>query len=400
MNILFLSVGNIESICENGLPTDLLRQFRDNGHNLYIVSTREKRNNLPTKFISEGGVSFLSIKIGNITNTNFIEKGISTMMVESAFLRGIKRYLKHVTFQLIVYSTPPVTFAKAIYYIKERDGAKTYLWLKDIFPQNAVDLNIFNKSSYLYRYFRKKEKKLYSISDFIGCMSQANKDYILKNNPEISRDAAEVCPNCIDPLCVYIDNIRNIEIRSKYGIPHDKTIFIYGGNLGKPQGVDFLIEILKSNKDNNLAYFIIVGSGSEYNKLKNYFDNGSQKNAQLIFHLPKTDYNKLLNACDVGLIFLDKRFTIPNFPSRLLNYMQESMPILAATDVNTDIGRIIEEANFGFWCESKDVTEFNRILEKLYDKKIRQKMGKNSRQYLEDHYTAKHSYDIIMNHFI
>ena len=36
------------------------------------------------------------------------------------------------------------------------------------------------------------------------------------------------------------------EIRKKYKLPIDKTIFIYGGNLGKPQGIDFLVKCLES----------------------------------------------------------------------------------------------------------------------------------------------------------
>ena len=30
-------------------------------------------------------------------------------------------------------------------------------------------------------------------------------------------------------------------IRKKYAIPSDKTVFVYGGNLGKPQGISFLM---------------------------------------------------------------------------------------------------------------------------------------------------------------
>ena len=115
--------------------------------------------------------------------------------------------------------------------------------------------------------------------------------------------------------------------------------------------------------------------------------------------LPKDDYEVLANACDVGLIFLDHRFTIPNFPSRLLSYMQASMPVLAATDGNTDIGQVIEQGEFGFWCKSNDVEHFNKKALKLCNVELRKQMGINARSYLENNYTAKHSYEIIMSHF-
>jgi len=161
----------------------------------------------------------------------------------------------------------------------------------------------------------------------------------------------------------------------------------------------FLIECLKANKTNEQVYFVIAGSGTEFNKLKAFFINEQPNNAQLFEQLPKNDYEILANSCDVGLIFLDKRFTIPNFPSRLLSYMQASMPVLAATDINTDIGQVIEQGEFGYWCESSDVEQFNKKVQQLCDRELRRKMGVNSRRYLEENYTAKHSYEIIMSHF-
>lgn len=399
MNILFLSIGKFNNIEDRGIYTDLLRQFRNNGQTVYIASPRERRLNLPTEYIIENGVHLLKIKIGNITKTNIIEKGITTIMIETLFLKHIKKFFNNVRFDLVLYSTPPITFERVIRYIKKRDNAKSYLLLKDIFPQNAVDLGMFSKSNPIYHYFRNKEKKLYKISDYIGCMSPANVDYILRHNPEISPEIVEVCPNSIEPLYLEKNEETTIEIRKKFNIPLDKTVFIYGGNLGKPQGVDFLIECLRTNKSNYKVYFVIVGSGTEFNKLKVYFDSENPSNAQLFPQLPKDDYELLVNSCDVGLIFLDSRFTIPNFPSRLLSYMQASMPVLAATDVNTDVGKVVMENKFGLWCESGNIKEFNEKLKQLCDITLRKKMGENARRYLEENYTSKHSYDIIMKHF-
>jgi glycosyltransferase involved in cell wall biosynthesis len=399
MNILFLTMVNLINLNQQNIYTDLLRQFRNNGHNVYVICPREKRFNLPTEYVIEEGVKFLRIRIGNITKTNVVEKGISTIMIEKLFLKAIKKYINNIRFDLVIYSTPPITFEKVIRYIKNRNGARSYLLLKDIFPQNAVDLNMLNKKSPIYWYFRNKEKRLYKNSDYIGCMSKANVDYVLKNNPEICPDKVEVCPNSIEPLTIKIDESKKTEIRTKYGIPLDKTVFIYGGNLGKPQGVDFLIECLKANKLNGQVFFVIAGSGTEFNKLKTFIENEQLVNVKLFAQLPKNDYELLVSSCDVGLIFLDKRFTIPNFPSRLLSYMQASIPVLATTDVNTDIGRVIENGNFGLWCESRDVNEFNKKLYELCNLELRKEMGKNAREYLENNYTVRHSYEIIMKHF-
>lgn len=399
MNVLFLSIGRLNSIEDRGLYTDLLRKFRDKGHNIYVTCPRERKLKKPTELSIENGVKFLRVKTGNITKTNIIEKGITTIRIEDLFLKAIKNYFKDVKFDLVLYTTPPITFEKVIRFIKKRDNAKTYLLLKDIFPQNAVDLGMFSNKSIIYKYFRKKEKKLYDISDFIGCMSKANVDFILNQNPNIVEERVEVCPNSIEPIDININEGLKIDIRKKYNIPLDKIVFIYGGNLGKPQGIDFLIDCLKVNSNNKNVYFVIAGSGTEYQKLKKYFENESPPNAKLFKQLPKADFEMLVNSCDVGLIFLDKRFTIPNFPSRMLSYMQASIPVLAATDPNTDIGKVIEEGNFGYWTISDDVQKFNEKLNKLCDKKLRRILGKNARKYLEENYTVNHTYNIIMKHF-
>lgn len=402
MNILFLTLKDFETIQYSNIYTDLMREFVKNNHKVYIVSPTEKRKQQKTYLIDDGNCKILKLQIGNIQKTNIIEKGISTLTLESKFQKGIKDFFSDIKFDLVIYSTPPITLQKAVTYVKKRDNAKTYLLLKDIFPQNAVDLGMIKKNGIrglLYGYFRTKEKSLYQQSDYIGCMSQANVDFVLQNNPQISPKAVEVCPNSIEPQKIDKDVRKTAEIKDKYKIPDDKTVFIYGGNLGKPQGIDFLIECLRANKDNNQVYFVIAGSGTEFTKLNNFIKGEKIVNVQLFAELPKEDYEVLANSCDVGLIFLDKRFTIPNFPSRLLSYMQASMPVLAATDVNTDIGQIIEQGRFGLWCESSDVKQFSNKLNKMCNKELREKMGKNSREYLENNYTVKQAYEIIMSHF-
>ena len=402
MNVLFLSLGRYWSIKESEGYTDLLREFIKHGDKVYILSPTERREGKRTQLIKEDHSIILKVKTGNIQKTNFIEKGISTVLIETQFLKAIKKYFKNVHFNLVLYPTPPITFVKVVEYIKRRDGAKTYLLLKDIFPQNAVDIGIMTISGVkglLYKYFRNKEKKLYRISDTIGCMSPANVQYVLNHNPEVEKDKVEVCPNVIEIVDKSVDVETRNKIRSKYGIPLDKMVFVYGGNLGQPQGIDFLVECLKSQKENQNVFFFIIGDGTEFCKLEKYYQCHNQQNFQLMKRLPKEDYDTVIAACDVGLIFLDYRFTIPNFPSRLLGYIQAKLPVLAVTDTNTDIGNVIVDGGFGWWCESNKIECFNRLID-IIVKADTKKLGEIAYQYLQDNYTAEKGYDIIQKRII
>ena len=397
MNVLFLSLGRYSSINESEGYTDLLREFIRHGDKVYILSPVEKRDGTESKVIEEKNSVILWVKTGNITKTNFIEKGISTVMIESQFLRAIKEHFSDVRFDLVLYPTPPITFVKVVEYIKKRDGAKTYLLLKDIFPQNAVDIGIMTKrglKGLLYKYFRNKEKKLYRISDTIGCMSPANVKYVLDHNPEVNSSKVEVCPNVIEVVDKSIDEDTRVAIREKYGIPKEKRVFVYGGNLGRPQGIEFLIECIKDQKDNEKAFFFIVGDGTEYSKLEEFYNSSHQYNFTLMKRLPKEDYDTVVAACDIGLIFLDHRFTIPNYPSRLLGYMQAKLPVLACTDLNTDIGKVITEGGFGWWCESNSVEEFGEIIEQVLESST-ESLGEAAYRYLQDNYTVENGYNII-----
>ena len=76
--------------------------------------------------------------------------------------------------------------------------------------------------------------------------------------------------------------------------------------------------------------------------------------------------------------------------------MQAKIPVLACTDRNTDIGKVIEEAKFGWWSESKDVQDFSNIVKGVSEEQIKQ-FGLNGYQYLKENYSVEQAYDIIMN---
>lgn len=395
MNIIFLTLVEINSVEERGTYSDLLRKFRNEGHNITIVTPVERRKGISTNFKKKEDVSILQVKTFNIQKTNIIEKGIGTLAIEYQFLSAIKKYLSDTKFDLILYSTPPITFGKVIEFIKKRDNAYSYLLLKDIFPQNAIDMKMLKESGFIHKQFVKKEKKLYQISDTIGCMSPANVAFVLKHNPDVNPQKVEVNPNTIEPVTFNYSEEEKSSIRMKYAVPVDKKVLVYGGNLGKPQGLVFLLETIKETKNED-AFFLIVGDGTEFSRINTWFDHNQPTNAKLLQRLPKEDYDKLLAACDIGLIFLDKDFLIPNFPSRLLSYLEMNIPVLAATDPNTDIGDIIEANNCGFKVLAGDQKEMQAKLNKLLTSNL-SNLAENGKKLLFDNYTVDKSYDLIIN---
>ena len=177
MKILFATLYDMNHIEARGIYEDLLRVFMKNGHEVFVVSPLERYKKEMTKLINCDGCTILKVRTGNIQKTNFMEKGVATLLLENQFISAIKRYFGNIKFDLVLYSTPPITLAGVIEYVKKRDEAKSYLLLKDIFPQNAVDIGMMSKTGIkgvLYKYFRKKEKKLSMICLSYLVRSQRN----------------------------------------------------------------------------------------------------------------------------------------------------------------------------------------------------------------------------------
>lgn len=406
MNILFLTMSlgfvNIEA---RGIYTDLMRKFRNEGHEVYIIYPNERRSGKPTEVKAEKGIHCLGVRTLNVTKTNVVEKGIGQLLLESQFKRALKKYFGSVRFDIILYSTPPITFNNVIKYAKKVSGGKamTYLLLKDIFPQNAVDMGMLSTSgikSVLYNMFRCKEEELYRLSDYIGCMSPANVRYVLEHNPEVDPKKVEVAPNSVELISSeFITKGESSAILKKYGLPTDKPIFIYGGNLGIPQGIPFLMECLEANADRSDCHFVVVGSGTYYQRLADWYKMHKPKSVTVMKGLPKADYDLLVRACQVGLIFLDYRFTIPNFPSRLLSYLENKMPIIACTDPNCDTGIIAEENGFGMYVPSNNVKAFCLAIDRMLGADIKA-MGERGYEFLKANYLVEHTYEAIMKHMV
>ena len=94
--------------------------------------------------------------------------------------------------------------------------------------------------------------------------------YVITHNPEIDPLKVELCSNSMEYVAINVLESERKDIRQIYGIPLKKTVFVYGGNLGKPQGVPFLIECLRACQSIDEAFFLIVGSGTDYGLLEKY----------------------------------------------------------------------------------------------------------------------------------
>ena len=396
MNILFISIA-WPSSGERNLYTDLLEEFVRKGNNVWVVASSSSGRSSYATVNNENGIKVLRVESGKIRKTSLIKKVLSLLTLKHRFLKAINRSLGSLEFNLIIGHTPPVTLSRLYVKLKRKYKTPFYLLLKDIWPQGSVDLKVLRKYSLPWLWLRSHEKRIYKSADFIGCMSPRGKEYILSKNSYLQPGKIEVCPNSIRPSLSWPDKSR--EIRKKYKIPEDACVFIFSGNLGIGHGLSFLIEAVKHLKGYRKAFFVIGGSGTQFQFLRDSLCKYAHGNALLYEWLPSEDFLKMLMTSDVGLILLYK-YTVPQFPSRLLSYFDYSKPILCAINNNTDLGNIVERNGCGISVDHGNLEEFVKAVRYFSENPdVRITMGEKGREYLLHNYTVSHSYDIIMNHF-
>ncbi|WHY77382.1 glycosyltransferase family 4 protein [Neobacillus sp. WH10] len=397
MRVLYIATSFPEPGKGATIYTDLAEALHEAGHEITVAVSEQAKNKQYTEMKKERGFDVLRIVTGNYYDVGFIEKGITTLKIPMLMKKGIDKYLGSRKFDFILFESPPVTNAGLVAWAKKKFSCPSYLMLKDIFPQNAVDLGIIKGNSILHRYFKSKEKKLLQTADHIGAMSTANKQYVLNHNSWIKSEKMEIFPNT-KKLTNSI-NSEGFPIRERFGIPEESCVFLFGGNMGRPQYVDLLCEVIKECKNEKDIYFLFIGRGTDRYKLELAIKEYCINNAIVIENLPRSEYEQITKECDVGLIVLDPRFTIPNYPSRILAYMEYAKPVIAATDKVTDLKEMIEKANCGEWVWSGDVHSFIKKIKEMAKSERLTQMGANGRKYLENNFNVNRSVEILEKHF-
>ena len=383
MKILYLTLSKID-LQKQGIYADLINALRDAGHEVMLVQACEPKDTKETFISEEGGVRILRVLVGSLFGVNFIQKGINTVLIAPKCKAAIRKFLGTDRFDLVLYATPPITFAGVVRFAKKRYGCKSFLMLKDIFPQNAVDIGLFSDRSPICAYFRHQEKVLYDISDHIGCMSKKNREYLLAHHPELHENKVLIFPNT--------QKITRREREEAQREANGSMRFVFGVNFGRPHAIDFLIRAIEDSRKQDLnASFVFVGNGSEVSRVEQAA--AKLPNMEFVPFMPPEEYEQFMESCDVGIISLDYRFTIPNYPSRALGYMAMEKPILAATDPVTDIRELVtQEAKCGLWCSSDDVDGFIDCVRRfLDDPAFCRTCGTNGRKYLEAHFDVQTS---------
>ena len=356
----------------------LAKELKNSGNNIWVITfinTDELEGDKDDKVIVENfeGINVIRVVTKNKKKMSLIKRGMTEISLALFLNKYVDKYISGVKFDLIIEYSPNIMLSIYMKQLKKKNHCKSYLVLRDIFPDWARDLGVI-KNNFVYKFFKKIEKEMYKNSDVIGVQSPKNKAYLLENN-KIRSEKVEVLYNWITnngSICSERDFKKEFNIQ-------DKIIFLYGGNIGKAQELEFLLKLAEKVEVYTDAVFLIIGDGVEKKTLEEKY--GHLNNVIFKEYIDPNDYEILVKQCDVGLVNLNSKFKTNNLPGKLIGYWQNSKPVLAAVNKDNDLFEIINNNNAGICLETGDIDKYIDAFYLIYkDKKMRSEMGVNGKK--------------------
>ena len=374
---------------------ELAAEFVKQGHTAVIIAPGKPKQlkRLDVSRIDE--ITYWKFKSGKLRGQGKLKRAVNETLLSFNAWLAVRHEVEKEPFDGVIYYSPSTFFGPLVKKIKTKNRCKSYLILRDMFPQWAVNEGLIRRGSLIEKYFRYFENINYCASDSIGLMSPKN--LALFTDKYQDKFNTHVLYNWADTNASLQRN-GNADLRETYGL-QDKVIFFYGGNIGHAQDMGNLLRLARSMKEITNAHFLFLGQGDEVGLVKETIESQRLSNATLLPSVSQERYKQILMQVDVGLFSLAASHQTHNFPGKLLGYMVESLPILGSINEGNDLSDVITDVDAGFILVNGQDTEFFEAAKALAaDRDRRTLMGNNANRLLVSRFSVESAADTIITH--
>ena len=372
---------------------DLALEYLRQGHQV-IIATPSDTVEGTVRITEEDGVTVVRVKTGNLKYANKAFRMWRESRLSATMWKCAANFFHDNPCDLIVFYSPTIFFGDLVNRLKTIWRCPSYLILRDIFPKWAVDAGLIRKG-FVYRYLKRKELVQYEAADIIGVEAFGNLSYFSEEFAAHDYHV-EVLYNWIDAR---EQPKSNSGWRHKLGLDN-KIIFFYGGNIGVVQDLDNILRLAAALRDHDEVFFLLVGSGSEVQRLGEEIEKQRLKNIRILSPLAQYEYMQCLTECDVGLVSLDRRLTSHNFTGKLLGYVLCGKPILASLNSGNNLIEFLHHSDAGFACTNgEDKMLLEAALSLATQPETRMRMGRNARELCNTTFSVHSIAHQIIDHF-
>ena len=339
---------------------DLTREFMRQGHSLSVLLPAPDQSE-PWKLEEFDGAKVLRLKAPRTKDIGYVRRTLAELAMPFAMLHNLRKSpLAKERWDGVVWYAPSIFHGPLVSSLKKSSACKSYLIIRDIFPEWAVDMGLMGRGL-PYRFFDAVAKYQYSVADVIGVQTPGNQRYF---KPWLERPGQrlEVLQNWLDKPSQMRCSIR-LEETALAG----RKVFVYAGNMGVAQGMTILLDLAEKLYFRKDLGFLFVGRGSDAVRLKAEAQLRQLDNVVFFDEIDPDEISDLYAQCDIGVVALDSRHKSHNIPGKFLTYMQSGLPVLANINAGNDLAQMIRDERVGQVCETNRVDELLLLTEKLLD---------------------------------
>lgn len=294
-------------------------------------------------------VRIVRLKSPRNKDVGYVRRTISEFLMPFSMLRNLRKSpLANEHWEGVVWYSPTIFLGPLAKSLKQSRKCRSYLIIRDIFPEWAVDMGLMGKGL-PYRFFKAVADHQYSVADVIGIQTPGNRTYFTEWSGQPGR-RVEVLQNWLaeapDTGCSI--SVCDIPLAGR-------KIFVYAGNMGVAQGMGVLLDLAESLKDRTDIGFLFVGRGSDAQRLRSDASVRGLDNVVFFDEIDPDEIPGLYAQCHVGLVALDPRHKTHNIPGKFLSYMQCGLPVLAHINPGNDLVELIEKEQVGRVCTDTSI---------------------------------------------
>jgi glycosyltransferase involved in cell wall biosynthesis len=339
---------------------DLSREIARQGHSLCVMLPSHDQRE-PWLLEEVDGVQVLRLKAPRTKDIGHIRRTMAELVMPFAMQWQLKKSpLANEKWDGVVWYSPSIFHGPLVNKLKKSSFCKSYLIIRDIFPEWAVDMGLMGRGL-SYQFFNAVARYQYSIADRIGVQTPGNKRYFSSWFEKPGRQL-EVLKNWLDKPAK-----AQCSIRIKDTVLAGRKVLVYAGNMGVAQGMDILLELAEKLQSRTDVGFLFVGRGSDAVRLRFVAQSKQLDNTIFFDEIDPDEIPDLYAQCDIGIVALDPRHKSHNIPGKFLTYMQSGLPVLANINAGNDLAQIIRDQVVGQVCETNRVSELLVMAERLLD---------------------------------
>ena len=373
---------------------DLATEMASQCHEVTVV-TGDDTLDTRIQMSKENDVTVVRVRSGKIRHSSRVVRAINEVRLSGIIWNAAGHYFETHPCDLVIYYSPTIFWSGLVNKLKALTGCGSYLVLRDLFPQWAVDAGLLSRFGPAYWFFRLHELRLYRTADVIGVQSPANLDYFTGTSLS-GRYNLEVLFNWTN---VATRLMARPNLRTRLGL-EGKIIFVYGGNLGVAQDIDNVLRLASNMAEETDVVFLLLGEGSESDRIRLGIERRGMTNIVMHPAVPTEEYLDILAECDVGLITLRRDLKTQNFPGKMLSYMELHKPMLASINPGNDLSAIIRSHDAGLVCVNGEDDIFHQhALTLARDQALRLRMGTNAHELLREKFDVSTAVRQILGHF-